>query len=177
MTTTLVGSAIEAPAIADHRAEVLLDRRHSTCNAIVPDEVERNRRPNGNSLMVAASPMADKSRRGRIPGRNVTRDELAIAVGKATPRLSRTEARALVDQFFSEIEGGLRTDRIVSLQGFRVFKLRSKVARLGRNPRSNAGVIYPIPAQEAVSFKASPILRRSIEPGQATELVAATESP
>jgi integration host factor subunit alpha len=107
----------------------------------------------------------------------VTRDDLAIAVGKATPRLSRTEARALVDQFFSEIEGGLRTDRIASLQGFGVFKLRSKAARRGRNPRSNAGVIYPIPAHEAVSFKASPILRRAVEAGQAAELVAAAESP
>ncbi len=94
--------------------------------------------------------------------RNVTRDDLAIAVGKAKPAYSRAEARALVDQYFSEIEDGLRTDRVVSLQGFGVFKLLPKAARLGRNPRSNAGAIYPIPAHEAVSFRASPILRRSI---------------
>lgn len=129
------------------------------------------RREKKSFLREAHLPVADDCPKGKIPGRNVTRDDLAI--GKATPRLSRTEARALVDQFFSEIEDGLRTDRIVSLQGFGVFKLRSKAARLGRNPRSNAGVIYPIPAHEAVSFKASPILRRSIEAGQATDLVAA----
>jgi hypothetical protein len=53
----------------------------------------------------------------------VTRDDLAIVVGKATPALSRAAARDLVDQLFSEIETGLRTDRIVSLQGFGVFKI------------------------------------------------------
>ena len=131
------------------------------------------------SLAMAISTTWSVSAAPRIPSRNVTRDDLAIAVGKASPRprLSRTEARALVDQFFSEIEGGLRTDRIASPQGFGAFKLRSKAARLGRNPRSNAGVIYPIPAHEAVSFKASPILRRAVEAGQAAELVAAAELP
>ncbi len=52
-----------------------------------------------------------------------------------------------------------------------MFKLRPKAARLGRTPLSNAGVIYPIPAHEAVSFKASPILHRAVESGQAAEFV------
>jgi len=44
-----------------------------------------------------------------------------------------------------------------------VFKVRSKAARLGRNPRLKSGAVYPIPAHEAVSFKASQILRRAVE--------------
>src|SRR5271169_1253661 len=68
-------------------------------------------------------PIADNCPKGRIPSRNVTRDDLAIAVGKSTPALSRAAASDLVDQLFSEIETGLRTDRIVSLQGFGVFKI------------------------------------------------------
>jgi integration host factor subunit alpha len=120
-------------------------------------------------------PIADNCPKGRIPSRNVTRDDLAIAVGKATPALSRAAARDLVDQLFSEIETGLRTDRIVSLQGFGVFKIRSKAARVGRNPRSNSGAIYPIPAHEAVSFKASPILRRVVETSPDADLANAAE--
>jgi integration host factor subunit alpha len=105
----------------------------------------------------------------------VTRDDLAIAVGKTAPALSRAATRDLVDQFFSEIETGLGADRIVSLQGFGVFKLRSKAARVGRNPRSNSGAIYPIPAREAVSFKASPLLRRAVDTGPDADLANAAE--
>jgi integration host factor subunit alpha len=112
---------------------------------------------------------------GGSRGRNLTRDDLAIAVGKATPALSRAAARDLVDQFFSEIEIGLHTDRIVSLQGFGVFKVRSKAARIGRNPRSHSGAIYPIPAHEAVSFKASPLLRRAVEASSDADLANAAE--
>ena len=105
----------------------------------------------------------------------MTRDGLAIAVGKAAPGLSRAAARDLVDQFCFEIEIGLRTDRIVSLQGFGVFKVRSKAARVGRNPRSNSGAIYPIPAHQAVSFKASPLLRHAVETGPDADLATAAE--
>jgi integration host factor subunit alpha len=105
----------------------------------------------------------------------VTRDDLAIAVRKATATLSRAAARDLVGQFFSEIEIGLRADRIVSLQGFGVFKLRSKAARVGRNPRSSSGAIYPIPAHEAVSFRASPLLRHAVETGPDADLATAAE--
>jgi hypothetical protein len=42
-------------------------------------------------------PIADNCPKGRIPSRNVTRDDLAIAVGKTTPALSRAAASDLVD--------------------------------------------------------------------------------
>jgi len=100
--------------------------------------------------------------RRRRPQRTFIRADLVNAIRETTPKLNRMQARDLLDDVLCEIETALRTERVVSLQGFGVFKLRSKGARLGRNPRSGDGTIYMIAAHESVSFKASPIMRAAM---------------
>ena len=106
--------------------------------------------------------MTDSVPKRRRPQRTFTRADLVNAIRKTTPKLNRVQARILLDGVLDEIEMALGTDRLVSLQRFGVFRLLSKAARAGRNPRSGDGEVYMIPAHDAVSFKASPIMRAAM---------------
>ncbi|MFO1134372.1 MAG: HU family DNA-binding protein [Rhodoblastus sp.] len=100
------------------------------------------------------------------------RDDLAIAVYRAMPGLTRQRARALVDEFFMEIADGLSEDRKVLLSGFGAFTLARKPDRPGRNPRT--GERHAIAARSIVRFKASRRLKAQIAgmPAEADEAPA-----
>lgn len=88
------------------------------------------------------------------------RDDLAVAVYRAMPGLTRKHARALVDEFFTEIIEALSEDRKVLLSGFGAFTLARKPDRPGRNPRT--GEQHVISARSAVRFKASRSLKAQV---------------
>lgn len=88
------------------------------------------------------------------------RDDLAAAVYRAMPGLTRRRARALVDEFFAEIIETLAEDRKVLLSGFGAFFLARKPDRPGRNPRT--GEQHAISARSIVRFKASRSLKAQV---------------
>ena len=88
------------------------------------------------------------------------RDDLAAAVYRAMPGLTRKRARALVDEFFTEIIEALSEDRKVLLSGFGAFLLARKPDRPGRNPRT--GEQHAISARSIVRFKASRSLKAQV---------------
>ena len=100
---------------------------------------------------------------GRVPARvdiTVTRADLAEAVHGAVPRVSRREARALVDSVLEEISDALLAGDHVKLHTFGSFQVRSKRERVGRNPRT--GVQVAIEPRRVVTFKPSPQMRDTI---------------
>ena len=72
-------------------------------------------------------------------------------------RLTRQQARKLVDGFFEEISQSLADGKEVKLSGFGNFELKDKKSRPGRNPKTGESI--PIEARRVVTFKAGQKLR------------------
>jgi integration host factor subunit alpha len=90
------------------------------------------------------------------PRRTVTRADLAAVVYERLGG-SRREAPRLVDATFSEIMDALVRGERAKLVSFGSFVLRTKSARVGRNPKT--GVEAKITERRVVTFKASTTLR------------------
>lgn len=67
-------------------------------------------------------------------------------------KLSKQDARKMVDDFFEIISEHLANGQAVKLSGFGNFELKDKNARPGRNPKTGEEV--QILARRVVSFKA-----------------------
>ena len=76
-------------------------------------------------------------------------------------RMTRQDARKLVDTFFGEISQSLADGKEVKLSVFGNFELKDKKSRPGRNPKTGEGVA--IKARRVVTFKAGQKFRRQIE--------------
>ncbi len=76
-------------------------------------------------------------------------------------RMTRQDARKLVDTFFSEISQSLADGKEVKLSGFGNFELKDKKSRPGRNPKT--GEVIPVKARRVVTFKAGQKFRRQID--------------
>ena len=75
-------------------------------------------------------------------------------------RMTRQDARALVDAFFAQISDDLAQGKEVKLSGFGNFELKDKKVRPGRNPKT--GEEIPVDARRVVTFKAGQKLRSMI---------------
>ncbi len=78
-------------------------------------------------------------------------------------KISRREAVAIVEEFFTEIIQALVNGEQVKLSGFGNFCLRDKNARPGRNPKTGEEV--PISARRVVTFRAGHKLKSRVEGG------------
>jgi integration host factor subunit alpha len=76
---------------------------------------------------------------------------------------SKKEVQEVVDALFETIREGLEEGNTIKLPGFGNFTVRSKNARVGRNPKT--GEEMEITARQVLSFKPSTILRDRIQKG------------
>ena len=76
-------------------------------------------------------------------------------------RLSKPDAKALVDAFFVEIRFALENGEHVKLSGFGNFILRDKPERPGRNPKT--GEEIPVMSRRVVTFKSGLKLKKKVE--------------
>lgn len=97
--------------------------------------------------------------------KTLTRLELAEAVARNCG-LRKPESAQLVDDILETIIDGLVEDGVAKISGFATFTVRSKVARVGRNPKT--GVEKPIPARQVVAFRASHNMKAIVEAGNKT---------
>jgi integration host factor subunit alpha len=74
--------------------------------------------------------------------------------------LSRTEALAVVEAIFTEIQNALVEGRDVKLANFGTFSIRDKNARPGRNPKT--GEEYEVSARRVVTFVPAPFMRDAV---------------
>ncbi|EIJ71546.1 MULTISPECIES: integration host factor subunit alpha [Pasteurellaceae] len=75
--------------------------------------------------------------------------------------LNKSDAKALVEDFFEEIRIALEQGQDVKLSGFGNFELRNKSSRPGRNPKTGESV--PVSARRVVVFKPGQKLRTRVE--------------
>lgn len=76
-------------------------------------------------------------------------------------KLSRLDAKDMVEDFFSEIKRVLESGENVKLSGFGNFILRDKPERPGRNPKT--GEVVPILARRVVTFRPGLKLKMQID--------------
>ena len=86
-------------------------------------------------------------------GCTLTRAALLKAVYACAPSLSRAEASKMLDDFFEEVSEALVKGEPLNLRSFGKFNVRSKRARIGRNPKTGAEAT--ISPRRVLTFKAS----------------------
>ena len=74
-------------------------------------------------------------------------------------RTSKLQASLLVETVLSGIKKGLQEDQSVTLTGFGTFELKSRKARVGRNPHTGAPI--SIAAGRRVGFRVGKALKES----------------
>ena len=76
-------------------------------------------------------------------------------------KLSKPDARVLVEEFFQQVGDALASGEHVKLSAFGNFMLRDKTARPGRNPKT--GEVVPVTARRVVTFKPGSKLKSRVE--------------
>ncbi|MDZ4774798.1 MAG: HU family DNA-binding protein [Planctomycetota bacterium] len=74
-------------------------------------------------------------------------------------RTSKLQSSLLVETVLNGIKKGLQEDQTVTLTGFGTFELKSRKARVGRNPHTGAPI--SIAAGRRVGFRVGKALKES----------------
>ena len=85
--------------------------------------------------------------------------ELVARIAAATD-VTNTQAEEAVETILATIKEGLQQGESVILRGLGTFAVRTKRARMGRNPRTGAAV--EIPARRVVVFKAGKLFKQAV---------------
>lgn len=86
--------------------------------------------------------------------------DLVDAVVAADAKLTKAQAKALVDGLFSAVSAAAARGEEVSIPGFGKFKVQAKPARTGRNPAT--GGTIQIAASKKVSFTPAKQLKDAV---------------
>jgi DNA-binding protein HU-beta len=90
----------------------------------------------------------------------MTKSHLIDAVVKQHPELTKKLAGELVETLFMTVTKAVSKDGRFSYPGFGTFTVRSRKARMGRNPQT--GERIKIKASRTVGFKPAPELKKSL---------------
>ena len=82
--------------------------------------------------------------------------ELIAAVAEKTG-LTKKDAERIVNATFETVTESLKKGDKVSISGFGIFEVKTREARIGRNPRTKEEI--KIPATKLPTFKASKTLK------------------
>ena len=89
----------------------------------------------------------------------MTKGELINAVAKAA-RLSKRTAGDAIDSTFAILGKSIKKEKRYQVPGFGTFTVRSRKARIGRNPQT--GAVLKIKASRTVGFKPAPTLKKGL---------------
>ena len=89
----------------------------------------------------------------------MNKTELIAAVAEKTG-LTKKDAERVVSATFETVTEILKKGDKVSVSGFGIFEVKTREARIGRNPRTKEEI--KIPATKLPAFKASKTLKDSI---------------
>ena len=95
-----------------------------------------------------------------MKGATLTRADLAEAVHEAVG-LTRQDCAAMVERTLDLVVEALGRGEEVKLSGFGVFQVRSKRARMGRNPKT--GEPAAIEPRRVIGFRASQVMKARVD--------------
>ena len=91
----------------------------------------------------------------------MTKRELAMRISSETG-LTQLAVKEVIQKTLDYIIESLERGENVELRNFGVFQVRTRKARLGRNPNKPAEVVH-IPAKQVPDFKPGKIMRARVE--------------
>lgn len=97
-----------------------------------------------------------------MAGKTLTRMDLSEAVFREVG-LSRNESAQLVERVLELMSDALVDDEQVKISSFGTFSVRSKTARVGRNPKT--GEEAPIPPRRVLTFRPSHRMKDRVASG------------
>ena len=89
----------------------------------------------------------------------MNKTELIAAVAAKTG-LTKKDAERVVSATFETVTETIKAGEKVSVSGFGIFEVKTREARVGRNPRTKEEI--KIPATKLPAFKASKTLKDSV---------------
>ena len=89
----------------------------------------------------------------------MNKTELVAAVAEKSG-LTKKDAERVINAAFDTIIMQLQQGEKVQISGFGIFEVKSREARVGRNPRTKEAI--EIPASKAPAFKASKALKDTV---------------
>jgi len=90
----------------------------------------------------------------------MTISELIDQVAASDAKLTKAQAKSIVDAVFGAIAGAAKNGEEVSIPGFGKFKVQAKPARTGRNP--STGATIQIAASKKVAFQPAKSLKDAL---------------
>lgn len=94
----------------------------------------------------------------------MTKSDLVAEVSQAIgPRITKLECGIVVDTLISSIKEALQKGESIEIREFGSFKVRSRKARVGQNPRT--GETVAIPARRVPVFTPSKIFCNRVDQG------------
>ena len=97
-----------------------------------------------------------------MSGKTLTRMDLSEAVFREVG-LSRNESAQLVERVLEMMSDALVAGEQVKLSSFGTFSVRSKTARVGRNPKTGEEV--PISPRRVLTFRPSHLMKDRVAAG------------
>jgi integration host factor subunit alpha len=97
-----------------------------------------------------------------MSGKTLTRMDLSEAVFREVG-LSRNESAQLVERVLEMMSDALVEGEQVKLSSFGTFSVRSKTARVGRNPKTGEEV--PISPRRVLTFRPSHLMKDRVAAG------------
>ena len=88
------------------------------------------------------------------------KSELIEKLAGENPHLTHKDVERVVNVILDSMVGALEQGGRVELRGFGAFSVRSRPARVGRNPRT--GETVPVPAKAVPFFKSGKELRERL---------------
>ena len=89
----------------------------------------------------------------------MTKNDMVLRIAKEMG-MRQTDIKRIVQMTLDGIIDVLVTESRLELRNFGVFKVKSRRARVGRNPKTGATV--PIPERKVVSFKSGMIMKKKV---------------
>lgn len=90
----------------------------------------------------------------------MTKSELIARLAEMNPHLYQRDVERIVATIFDEITDALARGDRVELRGFGAFSVKSREARVGRNPRTGDAV--PVAEKKVPYFKTGKQLRERL---------------
>ncbi|MEM9780907.1 MAG: integration host factor subunit beta [Pseudomonadota bacterium] len=95
------------------------------------------------------------------------KSELVQKIAEEHQHLYQRDVERIVSTVFEEITSALERGDRVELRGFGAFSVKTRDARMGRNPRTGASV--PVPEKRVPFFKAGKDMRERMNNGHDNE--------
>ncbi|MBF0542026.1 MAG: integration host factor subunit beta [Nitrospirae bacterium] len=97
----------------------------------------------------------------------MTRSELINLVSGQVTGLTKAQTEVIIDTFFQSLTSAFQNGEKVEIRGFGIFKLKTRPARIARNPKTGAKV--DVTQKKLIHFKMGKEFKDLLNPGGKTE--------